>query len=159
MHPCSHVWQHTIWTDLIDWLAMFLSSEVFFCSNMRQDRPCFIKLQYSTKDILQNRAQKLCVHHTTTAAMQKILYRSCTQECVYYLNSNCPQYELWLWVREVSLDLRRHANQCTVCHNSYHTHGLKGELDTETERQQQSVQLGTVQRTWLLLFRSGQHVY
>ncbi len=58
--------------------------------------------------------------------------------CVYmnYLNSHRPQYELCLWLGEVSLDLWRHADQRTVGHNRYHTHGLKGQLDTEAERQQ-----------------------
>lgn len=51
--------------------------------------------------------------------------------CTSYLNSHCPQYELCLCIREVGLDLWRDANQCTVGHNRYHTHGLKGKLKAD----------------------------
>lgn len=57
--------------------------------------------------------------------------RSQTTSHNYYLNSHCPQHEMHLGVGEVSSDLRRHANKCTVGHNSNDTHGFKGKLKTK----------------------------
>lgn len=65
-----------------------------------------------------------------------------------YLNSHRPQYEMCLWFREVGLHLWRHANQGAVGHNSYHTHGFKGELWTERGTQLQSVRNWAFFESW-----------
>lgn len=88
-------------------------------------KPCFINVH--SPDAVWTPYSYLCYE----SCMWQCVFCVCV--CVNYLNSHRPQYELRLWVGEVSLDLWRHANQRRVGHNCYHAHRLKSKLNTDRQ--------------------------
>lgn len=127
-------------------------------TRLPQDKPV---LRIHTKSITEHRertTQMLVLHQNTSASIlistvwiihtEETYCLYCVFVCGSYLNSHRPQYEMCLWFREVGLHLWRHANQGAVGHNSYHTHGFKGELWTERAMQLQSVRNWTFFESW-----------